>query len=499
MSLSQTDVPAACKPAPKLLVAATATAAFVAMIEQCCTGADHSPLVAWCRDKSPDQINASVSRTGLRALECVTAVDDLDGARILLEHGARINTVFPSGSTPLTLAATLGSDDLLALFLAAPDTDPNLQDLDRSSFVGQLTCVVSCGGKSALHIAAEKAALASVVRLLAHPRIDAARRDNNGRSPLDYVEQALVVTPVTVATARKRDDLVQIRVLLRTVLELPLDSPLPDAAAVTEMRLEDERSVRMRAKTARVAEQERQRVDGLLRVAQLYVPRHSDVPSAQCLQFVAGFDGTASTLDPAYPGLLTASVLTASCCKRILEEIEHYEAHALSNTLLPLHTRHDDNLGSLERYGFLPLLTALVDAVVPKNLAQIVPGCGPRTRVVARHAFVTRNWVGRTAEFAKFKTHRDKSAITINLCLEKTPDVRGSQVLFFHAPLVGQEQPGDDRVALTLEHQIGQVAIHSGTHWHRTVPIEAGERASLIVWADLVLIDDGNVSDASDV
>jgi hypothetical protein len=135
----------------------------------------------------------------------------------------------------------------------------------------------------------------------------------------------------------------------------------------------------------------------------------------------------------AYPGLLTASVLTATCCRRILEEIEHYEAHALSNTLLPLHTRHDDNLGSLERYGFLPLLSALVDATVPKNLGLLCPAKSA-TKVVARHAFVTRNWVGRTAEFAKFKTHRDKSAITINLCLEKTADVRGSQVLFFHPP-----------------------------------------------------------------
>jgi hypothetical protein len=482
--MTSSVVVVACKPAPKLLVAATATAAFVAMIEQCCTQADHSPLVAWCRNKSIDEINASVSRAGLRALECVTAVDDLDGARLLIEHGARINTVFPSGSTPLTLAATLGSDDMLALFLAAPDTDPNLQDLDRSSFVGQLTCVVSCGGKTALHIAAEKGAVATVIRLLVHPRIDAARRDNNDRTPLDYVEQALVLTPVVAATERKRDDLAQIRVLLCTALGLPLDVSLPDAATVNEMRLADERSVRLRAKTARNAEQERQRLDGLQRIAQLYTPRHSDVPTGDCLQFVAGFDGSATTLNDAYPGLLTASVLTATCCRRILEEVEHYEAHALSNTLLPLHTRHDDNLGSLERYGFLPLLTALVDATVSKNLELIVPGSAQK-RAVARHAFVTRNWVGRTAEFAKFKTHRDKSAITINLCLEKTADVRGSQVLFFHPPLAGQEQPGDDRIALTLEHQVGQVAIHSGTHWHRTVPIEAGERASLIVWADL--------------
>lgn len=475
-----------CKPAPKLLVAANATAAFVAMIELCCSRDDHSPLVAWCQGKSPDELNSSVSRTGLRALECVCAVDDIDGARILLDHGALANTVFPSGSTPLTLAATLGSDELIALFLAAPDIDPNLQDLDRSAFVGQLTCVVCCGGKTPLHMAAEKAALASVRTFLAHPRIDVARRDNNARTPLDYVERALVVTPITTATQRKRADLVEIRALLRNALGMPIDAPLPDSAIVNEQCLADERSVRLRAKTARLAEQERQRLDGLLRVEKHYIPRHLDVANGDCLQFVAGFDGHARTLDSAYPGLLTASVLTTTCCRRILEEIEHYEAHALSNTLLPLHTRHDDNLGSLERYGFLTLLSALVEATVPKNLRLLLPeGTKSATKVVARHAFVTRNWVGRTAEFAKFKTHRDKSAITINLCLEKTPDVRGSQVLFFHPPNAGQEQPGEEQLALTLEHQVGQVAIHTGQHWHRTVPIEAGERASLIIWADL--------------
>jgi hypothetical protein len=232
--MTSSVVVVACKPAPKLLVAANATAAFVAMIELCCTRDDHSPLVAWCQSKSPDELNSSVSRAGLRALECVCAVDDIDGARILLEHGALVNTVFPSGSTPLTLAATLGSDELIALFLAAPDIDPNLQDLDRSAFVGQLTCVVCCGGKNAAAHRRRKGRGRLGARLLAHPRIDAARRDNNARTPLDYVERALVVTPVTPATQRKRADLVEIRALLRNAIGLPLDASLPDSDIVNE-------------------------------------------------------------------------------------------------------------------------------------------------------------------------------------------------------------------------------------------------------------------------
>jgi hypothetical protein len=353
------------------------------------------------------------------------------------------------------------------------------------SFVGQLTCVVSCGGKTALHIAAEKASgrhwsfACSCTRAstpLAATTMTARHSTMSSRRSF--------VTPVVAATERKRDDLAQIRALLCTALGLPLDVSLPDAATVNEMRLADERSVRLRAKTARNAEQERQRLDGLQRIAQLYTPRHSDVPTGDCLQFVAGFDGSATTLDDAYPGLLTASVLTATCCRRILEEVEHYEAHALSNTLLPLHTRHDDNLGSLERYGFLPLLTALVDATVSKESRA---DCA-RQRAEARGgaARVCDSQLGRTDGRIREIQNASRQIGDHN---QLVPGEDGGRARFAGAVLspapAGQEQPGDDRIGADAGASGWTSGDSHRTHWHRTVPIEAGERASMIVWADL--------------
>lgn len=50
-----------------------------------------------------------------------------------------------------------------------------------------------------------------------------------------------------------------------------------------------------------------------------------------------------------------------------------------------------------------------------------------------RHAFVTRNFVGRSEVFKK---HKDKSDFTLNICLERSLDCVGSTVKFF-APFDG--------------------------------------------------------------
>jgi len=106
------------------------------------------------------------------------------------------------------------------------------------------------------------------------------------------------------------------------------------------------------------------------------------------------------------------------------------------------------------------------------------------------HAFLTRNWVGRDAN-ANFKTHRDKSDLTFNICLHASEGFEGSTVGFFVPQSgvgVGDITPEDPRDRVyTHTHRVGLAVMHDGAQWHRTDPITKGVRASLIIWARRVV------------
>jgi hypothetical protein len=458
--------------------------AFLELVER----GDRAALTAWCdtrgRHGSASTINDAVSRSGLRALEALVSVDDVELTSVLL--GCReldVNALFPvSGSTALISAASLGSNELVALLLAHEAIDVNARDLDRSAFVGQLTSIVSCGGRTALHVACEKGN-AEIVQLLLAKSARTDLLDNNGRSALDLAERALVL--VHEKATRKQEALKRIRALLLRALDRPPDSPLPLLERAKTDTLEDERQTRLRAKAARVAERQRVAADDRLRVESFHCPLNRALFAGKGIEWLNDTFEPSQIVPLPPSNLVVVPALTPAGCDAILREVRHYEACAMAaDSMLPLFVRHDDNIGSLERCGFMPILSELIDRVVNKNLALLVPGA--TTKAVARHAFVTRNWVGRTQEFAKFKTHRDKSAITLNICLELSGDVLGSEVLFFKAPRAGEEQPSDETDVVGLyAHRLGHAVLHTGDHWHRTVPIERGSRACLIVWAAL--------------
>ena len=73
----------------------------------------------------------------------------------------------------------------------------------------------------------------------------------------------------------------------------------------------------------------------------------------------------------AHGGVLSFPLLSAELCQKAWEELHAYEAAAASNTELPLHVRHDGNLGSLETLGFLPLLKSIERAVAPVLAARL--------------------------------------------------------------------------------------------------------------------------------
>merc|ERR1740138_1872626 len=93
-------------------------------------------------------------------------------------------------------------------------------------------------------------------------------------------------------------------------------------------------------------------------------------------------------------------------------------------------------------------------------------------QVVLRHAFLTKNFVGREETF---KRHVDKYAVTLNICLHRTPDVEGSGVFFFEGSVA-------DKPCYRHEHEIGLAVLHSSKEWHQTEPLRVGERGSVIMW-----------------
>lgn len=79
--------------------------------------------------------------------------------------------------------------------------------------------------------------------------------------------------------------------------------------------------------------------------------------------------------------------------------------------------------------------------------------------------------------------HTDPSDITVNMCLEASEDIKGSQVKFhgeksnFNVASV-QEEPN---TVILVEQRQGYATIHWGDHPHETLPIECGRRTNIIL------------------
>jgi hypothetical protein len=81
--------------------------------------------------------------------------------------------------------------------------------------------------------------------------------------------------------------------------------------------------------------------------------------------------------------------------------------------------------------------------------------------------------------------HTDPSDITLNLCLEKSPDTKGSHVLFHGTKsLVGGSDIMDDEPLPTnflVKQEQGYATMHWGAHLHETTPLFSGKRTNIIM------------------
>ncbi|CAB9497055.1 expressed unknown protein [Seminavis robusta] len=88
------------------------------------------------------------------------------------------------------------------------------------------------------------------------------------------------------------------------------------------------------------------------------------------------------------------------------------------------------------------------------------------------------------------KKHMDPSDITVNVCLENTDDVEGSQVLFYGSKKLenvdiddNDNENQNEQERFLVPQEPGFATIHYGSHPHETTPLSSktGRRTNVIV------------------
>ena len=84
--------------------------------------------------------------------------------------------------------------------------------------------------------------------------------------------------------------------------------------------------------------------------------------------------------------------------------------------------------------------------------------------------------------------HIDPSDITVNICLEKSSDCQGSQVVFYGSQKLRGVEEGDDDTTtdekedvFAVEQEQGYATIHYGHHPHRTLDLLQGHRTNVVL------------------
>lgn len=471
-------------------------------LQQAILAAEHDnfgPLKQWYRQRDdPSLIDTGAKNTNHGTpLYIATVLDSPKAVETLLSIGADPNWNHPiHGDTCLLHASERGYVECLRHLLNSRDIKGTMhKTVDRKIFLGQGMPQYQEGGRNPLHVAALNGRVDAVKLLL---EFDKQRQQSQWLQQKDSFGRGMVQV-VADAVAMKQETS-PIRSSLDFILHLiaaPLgmkdgrEWSIPSASEAIAAERERQRSLRARCLQSQLRKQQIDRIRGLQTIERSYSPLHLDVYCSSVPRDAvieeSLLDSGAQIQEP-LPGVFTIPLLGPEFCSRVWDELHHYEEAALAHpeNRLPLHERHDGNLGNLQDCGFANFLGALQSLLQPL-VDQCLHNAGP---FEIYHAFLTRNWP-ELEKNATFKLHRDKSDWTFNVCLHKSEDVIGSTVGFYAANLPDENSGDSDELhemeqlsrAFTYEHKVGAVVFHSGSHFHKTDPIQRGTRGSLIMWA----------------
>ena len=460
-------------------------------------------LLKWINDY-PDTINKEIiriessnktagplSQTNLGSpiyYACVLGLDEV--IECLLQSGCDPDYRHPSGDTAILHCVEQGYDDCLSIFLSHGSNFTQHTTENRQFSLGQNVKISQEGGLNPLGLAIKNLRMDIIELLLEHPNSQELVSQNNqfGRNAK---EQVIDFIQVSEKKSRRSLELNKILDLLNK------SQPHIHANVNSAQKVKDQEKQKnqiIREACVKVEQENRQKLinDGLQLIEKNYKKLHPNVynikPSSE--------GHASSTVHIEHIGSPDNAVgsyflMEPDMCQMVLEEILNYENKAIQNIedTLPLHVRHDGNLGELQNCGFKPIFEYMVKQSIPafKEIINKDYEHLDENNILERlditHAFLTRNH-----PFAEktFKIHQDKSDYTLNLCLHASNNLEGSTVGFYqHDPIKHQEghlQPDKKDKVFTYHHQVGTAALHSGKTWHCTDPITEGSRASLIIW-----------------
>eukprot|EP00927_Polykrikos_kofoidii_P043108 TRINITY_DN37176_c0_g1_i1.p1 TRINITY_DN37176_c0_g1~~TRINITY_DN37176_c0_g1_i1.p1 ORF type:complete len:709 (+),score=111.74 TRINITY_DN37176_c0_g1_i1:120-2246(+) len=417
-----------------------------------------------------------------------------------------LNDLDPLGFAPLHVAAETGFDECVAPLLEA-DADVLARTADACHRLGQTSMIYTEGGRTALHIAAERLCADTVMALLAGCGAGAQDvQDSFGKTPRELAADALGLLSqppqVHPSMEKKRR---RCATLLGLTCEDIREAVGRDVNELREQKRQQQQRLQRRVWSMERRRELEARESDYRTIRGLYEPLDASVVDGTAADpaITGGFDIVSwvpmatvpcgmsrdrsqnsrgdfvrallvngkreSGVEEPIPGVFVFRFLSVDLCARIWNETENYLNMAAEHAL-PLPIRHD---GCLDLSHVFPhLLHNLFRAsLAPIRALLPIDVHG----VHLRHAFRTKNYVGRQEAF---KRHVDKYAVTLNLCLRKTADLQGSGVFFY-------ESDSAESPSFHHEHEVGLAVLHSSKAWHMTEELTVGERGSVIMWFDV--------------
>lgn len=182
-------------------------------------------------------------------------------------------------------------------------------------------------------------------------------------------------------------------------------------------------------------------------------------------------------LEQVAPGIFQGRLLPEAWTGRLLEEVERWEAALLRGEVSgePPNSMHRYGV-PLEQMGLASLGGLLLARGLAARMERAFPGTGPLTD---SHAFIVRYGAGGDDGL---DLHVDDSDVTLSLCLGGRFEGSGLQ---FEGVRCGLhlDYPARPEEISIVPHRPGEGVLHLGKRRHRVLPITAGSRVGLILWA----------------
>lgn len=125
-----------------------------------------------------------------------------------------------------------------------------------------------------------------------------------------------------------------------------------------------------------------------------------------------------------------------------------------------------------------PYVEEIVQAITPTLLEHFVTDMND---VYVDDVFVVHY---NTEQYdSRCPKHQDPSDITVNVCLERSEDLEGSQIVFYGSKRIRCVEPFEEKQeedGFLIDTKLGCCSIHWGAHPHEVTPLKRGRRTNVI-------------------